>query len=349
MKIRSVKLGKKTIGEGFGCYIIAEIGSNFDGKLSKAKRLVKLAKESGADAAKFQSFITEKIISKSGFENKSSFQSKWKKSVWNVYKDAELPILWHKELSHYAKKIGIDFFSAPYNYDAVDLLVKLNVPVIKIGSGEITNLEFLKYVGKTKKPILLATGASTINEITEAINAIKATGNNKIILMQSTTQYPSPINQANVKTVLTLREKFRLNVGYSDLTLGDLVILCATSMGERVVEKHFTINSRDKGPDHSHSMNPEEFRNMVNKIRLLDAAIGDGMKKIEKCEKTTRIIQRRGIWTINKIKKGDKFSKKNIDCLRPVSGLSANKFSYVLGKKAKKNHKPFHPLTKNDL
>ena len=119
MKIRSVKIGKKTIGEGLGCYIIAEIGSNFDGKLSKAKRLVKLAKESGADAAKFQSFITEKIISKRGFENKSSFQSKWKKSVWNVYKDAELPILWHKELSHYAKKIGIDFFSAPYNYDCL--------------------------------------------------------------------------------------------------------------------------------------------------------------------------------------------------------------------------------------
>ena len=167
MKIRPEKIGKKIIGDNFGCYVIAEIGSNFDAKLSKAKRLIKLAKESGADAAKFQSFTTEKIISKNGFENKSSFQSKWKKSVWNVYKDAELPISWHKELSNYAKKIGIDFFSAPYDYNAVDLLVKLGVPAIKIGSGEITNLEFLKYVAKTKKLILLATGASTIKEITE--------------------------------------------------------------------------------------------------------------------------------------------------------------------------------------
>ena len=141
------------VGEGYSCYVIAEIGSNFDGSFMKAKKLIKLAKKCGADAAKFQSFKTEELLSRNGFERKSAFQSRWKKSVWQVYKDAELPRKWHKELNNYAKKIGIHFFTSPWDFDAVDLLKKLNVPAIKVGSGDITYLEILKKIGSLKKPI----------------------------------------------------------------------------------------------------------------------------------------------------------------------------------------------------
>jgi len=347
MKIAPVKIGRNNIGTGYPCYVIAEIGSNFDGSLSKAKKLAKLAKNSGANAAKFQSFQTEKIISPTGFKKKSTFQSRWKKSVWDVYKNAEFPLSWHKELNEYCKKIGIDFLSAPYFQEAVDLLKVLNVPAIKIGSGEITDIEFLKYVGKTNKPIFLATGASDMKEVTKAVNAIKITGNNQIILMQAITQYPSPIENSNLKVIESFRQKFRLNVGYSDHSPGSLVILGSVALGSCVIEKHFTDDLSLSGPDHPHSMCPKNFREMVTQIRLLESAMGDGIKKVEKCEKETRIIQRRGIWTTKKILKGEKFTNYNIQTLRPVSGIDASQYRLLLGKKSKKSLKPYSPIKSN--
>jgi sialic acid synthase SpsE len=347
--IKPVKIGSRYLSTNSNCYIIAEIGSNFDGKISNAKKLIKLAKKSGANAAKFQSFVPEKIISRKGFEKKLAFQSKWKKSVWDVYDEAKLPLSWHEELSKYSKSIGIDFMSAPYYYDAVDMLVKLKIPAIKIGSGEITNLEFLKYVGKTMKPILLATGASTMKEIEAAVRAIKSTGNKKIILMQTITQYPSPITDANLKVMETFRKKFKLNVGYSDHSPGSLVLLASVAMGACVIEKHFTANTTLAGPDHIHSLNPTDFKQMVQSIRLLESAIGDGIKKIEKSEKETQIIQRRGVWTIKKISKGEKFTKSNIDVLRPVMGISASKYKLIIGKKAKRNFQEYESIKEHDL
>ena len=349
MKIKSIKVGKKTIGKNHSCYVIAEIGSNFDGDYSKAKKLLKLAKQSGADAAKFQTFETEKILSKKGFETKTTFQSKWKKPVWEVYKNAEFPLNWHKKLQNYAKKIGIDFLSTPYNYEAVSLLKKINIPAIKIGSGDITDLEFLKFVSKTKKPIFLATGASTMNEVKEAIKTIKSSGNNKIVLMQSITQYPSPIEDANLEVLNTFKEKFNLNIGYSDHSKGSLVILASVALGACVIEKHFTDNTKSIGPDHPHSMNPNEFKKMVKEIRLIEKAKGDGIKKVEKSEKETRIIQRRSIFTIKKIKKNEKFTRKNIMTLRPFIGLPASKFDKVLNKKAKRELDEFTPITLKDF
>jgi len=344
-----IKVGKQNLGKGNPCYIIAEIGSNFDGSFSKAKKMIKLAKESGANAAKFQSFKTEQIISKKGFENKMTFQSKWKKPVWEVYRNAEFPLSWHKKLAEYAKKIGIDFLSTPYNYDALNLLKKINIPAIKIGSGDITDLEFLKSVGKTKKAIFLATGASTMKEVEDAVNIIKLTGNKKIVLMQSVTQYPSPIKDANLEVLNVFKEKFNLNVGYSDHSPGSLVILASVALGACVIEKHFTDNTKLKGPDHPHSMNPKEFAQMVNDIRIIESAKGDGIKKVEKSEKETRIIQRRSIFTIAKIKKGEKFTRKNIRTLRPFIGLPASDFNKILNKKAKRDFDECSVLKKKDV
>jgi sialic acid synthase SpsE len=347
--METIKIGNKTIGDGHPVYVIAEIGSNFNGSLSHAKKLIKLAKESGADAAKFQSFITEKLLSKNGFDKKIAFQSNWKKSVWQTYKDAELPRDWHEELNAYSKKIGIHFFSSPWDFEAVDLLTKLRVPVFKIGSGDITFHDLLKYIAKQNKPILLATGASTMQEITNAIKIIKKSGNNKIILLHSIVQYPSPISEANIRAIYTLKNKFQLNVGYSDHSPGSLVALASVALGASVIEKHFTSDPTMNGPDHPHSMNPSSFKQMVNQIRTLSGALGNGIKKPSIVENETRIIQRRSIWTTIDIKKGEKFTKNNISALRPAIGIPASEFKNILGKTAKKNFKQFQVLKFNDI
>ena len=332
--MKSNKTIKKFGGKN-PCYIIAEIGSTFDGALEKANKMIKLAKESVADCAKFQSFITNNLLSKTGFQKKQAFQSKWDKPVWEIYRKAEFPRKWHHILSDYAKKIGIDFNSTPYDFDAVDILSKLGVNAFKIGSGDITYLEFLKYIAKKKTPIFLPTGASTIKEIRDAIKAIKSVGNNKIILLQSVTQYPSPLEESNINAIVTLKKKFNLDVGYSDHSPGIAVPIASVALGAKVIEKHFTNNRKNKGPDHPHSLEPKEFADMVSNIRDVEKALGDGKKKVEKSEKQTRIIQRRSIFTITEVKKGEKFTTENIQCLRPANGLSAAKYSKILGKKSK--------------
>ncbi len=347
--LRPVKIGNKVVGDGHSCYIVAEIGSNFDRSLDKAKKLIRLAKECGADAAKFQSFKTEYLISKSGFEKRQGYQSKWKKSVWDMYKDAELPRTWHKELSQYAKKIGIHFFTSAWDNEAVDLLEKLNSPAIKIGSGDLTHHDLLRYAASKNRPILLATGISEMNEVEDAVRVIKSTGNNKIILMHSVVQYPSPVQYSNLRILDTLRKKFALNVGYSDHSLGSLVALASVVLGACVIEKHFTTNPKLKGPDHGHAMDPNSFRDMIQSIRLLEKAMGDGIKKIEPVEKETRIIMRRGLWTTKEIKKGEKFTRENMKALRPNKGISASKFNRVIGKTAKRNYKAYESFKITDF
>jgi N-acetylneuraminate synthase len=348
MGIKPVKIGENFVGKSKKCYIIAEIGSNFDGSIKKAKKLIYAAKKCGADAAKFQSFKAEEFISKKGFEN-SPFESKFKNSAFDLYKQVELPRTWNSELNSYAKKLGIDFFTSPWDNDAVDDLLKINSPVIKIGSGDITNLEFLKYVGNKKKPVLLATGASTLREISEAVNVVKSTGNNKIILLHCVVSYPSPIEEANLRVLDTIRNKFQLNVGYSDHSPGDLVPLASVANGACVIEKHFTLNRTDNGPDHAVALDPDGFSKMVKNIRLLESALGDGIKKPMPSEKDNRIYYRRGIWTTTKIKKGDSFTSDNIKTMRPAKGLPASKFKFLLGKKAKRNFVPYQSLKLIDL
>ncbi len=347
--MKSIKIGKKTLGQNYPSYIIAEIGSNFDGSLKKAKRLIDLAKDSGADCAKFQSFITHKLLSEKGFDNTVSFQSKWKKPVWKIYQDAEFPREWHKKLAIYAKKRKIDFMSTPYDFEAVDLLDSIGAPAFKIGSGDITYLEFLKYIAKKNKPIILPTGASTISEIKQAITAIKSTKNKKIILMQSVTQYPSPLEDANIRAMVTMGNQFNLNFGYSDHAPGIIVPLASVALGACVIEKHFTDDKQNSGPDHSHSLNPVEFKEMVRHIRQVERGLGTGIKKVEKSEKQTRIIQRRSVFTIKQIQKGEKFTIDNIACLRPCVGLPASELRKIMNKRAKKSLKPFSAIRKTDF
>ena len=348
VKINPIKIGHKWIGERKPCYVIAEIGSNFNDDINLAKKLIKKAKDAGADAAKFQSFQVDKILSKKGFEKKVSFQSQWKKSVWQVYKEAELPLEWISKLSEFAKKCKIDFLSAPYHTEAVDELIRCKVPAIKIGSGEITNLGFLEYIAKTGKPILLATGASTQKEVDIAVKTISRL-NKKLILMQATTQYPSPIEDANLLVIQTFRNKYKINVGYSDHTPGFTSVMGSIVLGACTIEKHFTLDKSSSGPDHKHSLDPIEFTKMVKSIREMEIVLGSNKKKIEKSETETNIIQRRGIWTVKKIEKGEKFTRSNIDVLRPNLGIPASQFRKILKRKSKKNYSAFSPLKWQDF
>ena len=336
--VRNIRIGDHLVGDGQPVYIVAEIGSNFDRSLEQAKNLVDLAKDAGADAVKFQSFLADKIVSEHGFRNlQISFQSKWKKSVCEVYEDAELPREWHQEIADYCRKKGITFFSAPYDKEAVDLLDEIGVPAFKVGSGDINFLSLIEYMAKKGKPMIVGTGASTLGEIEETINIMRAAGNEDIILLQCVTNYPSPIEQANIRAMITLREAFQVNVGYSDHTLGYLIPLGAVALGACMIEKHFTLDKMREGPDHRFSMNVSEFAEMVKNIRLMEKALGSYIKRPVPAEDETIIIQRRCIYAKKDIPRGTIITRDMLTLLRPDKGLKPKYIDIVVGRRAQKD------------
>jgi sialic acid synthase SpsE len=339
--MEKIRIGDRFVGEGEPTYFIAEIGSNFDGDIKRAKMLIDLAKECGADAAKFQSFKSNKIICAEGFQDKSSFQAKWGGSVEDVYKAAELPRDWHKELSDYCKMRGIHFMSSPYDTEAVDILEGLDVPAYKIGSGDITWLDMLDYIARKGKPIILGCGASTISEIDEAIRTIRKAGNNNIILLQCITNYPSVFEDANVRAMAAMREAFGVNVGYSDHTPGSVVPLASVALGGCVVEKHFTDDITRTGPDHPFAMDASDFKKMVDETRLIEKALGSKVKELAPSESETVILQRRCVRAVRDIPVGTVLDKYMLDILRPCpEGAIAPKFAnYLIGKTLKKDLK----------
>lgn len=356
-----VKIGKHKIGTGQPAYIIAEIGSNFDGSLERAKKLAKMCKDSGADAYKIQNFLAPKIVSQEGFKDlQVAFQAKWDKPVVEVYKNAEFPREWVKELAAYCKEIGIDFFSSPYDVDAVDLLEKIGVTAHKIGAGEIDNLEFIRYVAKTKKPIIISVGATTMKEIDDVVKTVRKTGNKNLVLLQCVTNYPSPIADANIKAMQTLAKKYGVVVGYSDHTIGKAggaddpldgltVPLGAVALGASIIEKHVTDDRSRKGPDHPFAMTMDDFAKMVKGIRAMETAMGDGEKRLMPSEKQTVIIQRRGMYATRDIKKGETIKRDMIVYLRPAVGLRPPLITKVVGKKAKRNISTASPIKKQDV
>lgn len=339
--MKTLLIDGRCVGDHQPVYTVAEIGSNFDGNLKRAKYLIDLAKQCGADAVKFQSFITDKIISKEGFNSlKMGFQRRWKKSVYEVYNAAEFPRNWHCEISQYCKKKEITFFSTPYDFEAVDLLENLHVPAYKIGSGDITWLELIKYIAKKGKPIMLGTGASTLPEIRDAVKTIRSTGNNEIILLQCVTNYPSSFQNANIRAMLTLRKRFHCLVGCSDHTPGDIVPLGMTSLGGCLIEKHFTDDKTRSGPDHPFAMDKNDFANMIKNMRLLEMALGS-KKKLYNEEKETVVLQRRCLRAASNIQRDTKLTRDMIEVLRPApkNSISPNQIPKIISKKVKKDIK----------
>lgn len=357
----TITINTKKIGTGHPAYIIAEIGSNFDGDLARAKMLAKMSKDAGADAYKIQNFLAPKIVSQKGFDGlKVAFQSKWDKPVVEVYKKAEFPREWMQELSGYCKEIGIDFFSSPYDREAVDLLETIQTPVYKLGAGEIDNLEFLEYIAKKGKPMIISCGATFMEEIEQAVKAVRSAGNDQIILLQCVTNYPSPIEDSNIKAMLSIKEKFGVEVGYSDHTIGFAqggndplegitVPLASVALGGIMIEKHVTDDIKRNGPDHPFAMDFGNFKKMVEAIRALEKALGDGQKKVEASEKETVIIQRRGIYAKHDIKEGQEITKEYIEFLRPALHLKPYQAKEILGKKAKRTIGAGDPIQCNDI
>jgi len=334
---KEINFGGRKVGNGHPAYVIAEIGANFDKDLNKAKELCHAAKEAGADCAKFQSFISEKIVSGKGFARMQlkGVHGSWGRPVNEVFKDAEFPREWHQEVMDYCKKIGIHFSTSPYDREAVDLCENLKVPFIKIGSGEITWLEMLEYIAKKNMPMVLATGDATLSEIDDAVRTIEATGNNQLILLQCITNYPSMIESANINVLKTYQNAFDILTGYSDHSPGDVVILGSIALGGCVVEKHFTLSKKDKGPDHPHSMEPAELKSMIDHIRQLEIAMGSTRKFVVEEEAETVYVQRRGLYAAKNIKAGQVISEEDLTALRPALGIAPKYKKTVVGKTAK--------------
>lgn len=348
---KKINIGKKSIGEGFPVYIIAEIGANFDHDIAKAKKIIKAAKECGADCAKFQSFKAEKIVSENGFASMKlkGVHGSWGRPVHEVFKDAEFPREWHREISEYCNLIGIDFSTSPYDFEAVDLCVELDVPFIKIGSGEITWLEMIEYIAKKSKPIFLATGDATMSEIDEAIRVIESTGNKELVLMQCITNYPSKIESANINVLKNYQNAFNVLTGYSDHSPGPVVALGSVALGGLVIEKHFTLNKSDSGPDHPHSMDVNEFKRMVDYIRELEVAMGSSRKLVVEEESETVFVQRRGLYSKNFIPKGKVIERGDLDVLRPALGIQPKYINIVVGKTAANDIEPDMPISWTDF
>ncbi len=317
-----IKIGRKAISINNPTYFIADIASNHDADLGRARELIWLCKEAGADAVKFQHFKAEKIVSDYGFQHlkQSSHQATWEKSVFEVFKDYELKRDWNYELKKEADLAGIDFFTTPYDIEAVEGIDAL-VDVYKIGSGDITWIEFIQHIAKKNKPTLLATGASNFEDVQRAVNEI-IKYNDKIVLMQCNTNYTGNIENfkyINLNVLKTFNTMYpNMILGLSDHTPGHATVLGAITLGARVIEKHFTDNNNRQGPDHPFSMNPNTWREMVNYSRELEYSLGNGVKTIEENERETSIIQRRGIYLTTDKKQGDIILPGDIEFLRPA-------------------------------
>jgi len=345
-----IKINNSIISNNTKTYFIADIAANHDGSIERAKKLIRLAAKAGANAAKFQNFFADTIVSDYGFKKlkkNSTHQSKWKKNVFDVYKDAELPLEWTKVLKQTCKESGIDYFTAPYDMSIIKYLNK-HVSAWKIGSGDLTWHESIIKIAKTKKPIIIATGASTEKEVELIIKKVSKI-NKKIILMQCNTNYTA--SHKNFKfinlEVLNFYKKKYPNVilGLSDHTSGSETVLGAVALGARVVEKHFTDSNSRSGPDHLFSMNPKTWEEMVLSCRKLESALGDGRKKIEKNEVQSSIVQRRAIRANRFIKKGEIIKKKDLTNLRPwpKNALSPYEFNKILKKQASRDIR-FHEI-----
>ena len=321
--MNTIKLGTKIIDDN-SLYFIADIGANHNGSLEKAIELIHLAKEAGADAAKFQNFQADKIVSKTGFDNmkgKLSHQSKWKKSVFEVYEDASISKDWTRILKEECEKAGIDYFTSAYDFESVDL-VDPYVDMYKIGSGDITWLDIINYIIDKNKPVIIATGASTNEDVSRVMKmALKKTQD--IVLMQCNTNYTGSIDNYNYCNLNVLKQ-FSIDypntvLGLSDHTAGHATTLGAIALGARVIEKHFTDDNNQEGPDHGFAMNPQSWRDMVDRSYELLVSLGDGVKIVEKNEEQSKLVQRRCLRVVTNLKKGHILTDGDFISLRPIS------------------------------
>lgn len=349
-------IGSRLVGPSAPTYFIADIAANHDGELSRALELINLAAESGADCAKFQHFRAQHIVSDAGFQalgSQQSHQATWRKSVFEVYREASLPWEWTEQLAKHAQSVGIEFMSAPYDLEAVDHLDPY-VNAFKVGSGDVNWIEELSYIAAKGKPVILATGAASLDDVDRAMDTLTGAGV-PIVLMQCNTNYEGTIDNihhVNLRVLTGYAERYPgVTLGLSDHTPGHVTVLGAVTLGARVIEKHFTDDTSRTGPDHGFSMDPPTWRAMVEDTRLLEAALGDGNKKIEGNESQTVVLQRRCVRAARDIVAGTTLTRADVEVLRPApeGAIPAHEVQEVIGRTVTTSLRAGHHLTYADL
>lgn len=334
----SFKIGQKT-------FVIAELSANHRQDFRLADKLIRAAKKTGADAVKLQTYSPDTITIDADNKYFRVKHPKWGgQTLYQLYKKAYTPWSWFERLSRIAAGEGIVFFSTAFDKTAVDLLEKINVPLHKIASFELVDLPLIEYVAGTGKPLILSTGMATLSEIKDALSAAKRGGAKEIILLKCVSSYPARPEDMNLRTIPDMKKRFNLPVGISDHTLGIGVSLAAVSMGAMVVEKHITLSRKVKTADNFFSLEPDEFKDLVDNIRITEKAMGEVHYGLTKEEKNSRIY-RRSIFVVNDIRKGEVFNEQNVRSIRPAYGLSPKYLGKVLGRKAAKDIKKGTPLS----
>ncbi len=355
--MRTVEISNKKIGDGNPCFIIAEAGSNHNGSLELAYKLIDIAASAGSDAIKFQNFTAEEIYppncGQADYLNDP-------KSVFEIIKEMEMPINWIPKLADYCVKKNIIFFTTPDDEKNVDL-VDPYVPCFKVASYEATHLPLIRYIAKKGKPIILSVGVTSVEEIEEAINEIEMEGNKNIILQHCVSAYPAPCKDYNLKVIQSLKQKFGVPIGVSDHTNNNekdysknpLVIpIGSVALGSNSVEKHFTVSRELPGPDHKYAIEPRELELMVKSIRDVESALGDGVKRVMDSEKELYDFARRSLFSVKVIQKGDVFNSDNLRVLRNGKnkpGLLPKYYDFVIGKKATKRINEYTTINLDDI
>lgn len=319
--------------------IIAEAGVNHNGKIDLAKEMIEKAKKAGADYVKFQTFIPENMVSK--YAAKAEYQKKATdaaESQLEMIRRLTLTFDEFIKLKKYSDELGIGFISTPFDIDSIYFLETLDMDFWKIPSGEITNLPYLEVIARTERKVVLSTGMSSLNEIQAAVEILEKNGTKDIILLHCTTQYPAPYEDVNLRAMNQINETIKKKVGYSDHTMGIEIPIAAAALGAVIIEKHFTLDRNMEGPDHKASLEPEELKKMIDAIRNLELAMGNGEKAVAFSEKQNKAVARKSIVAKINIQKGDLYSEDNLTIKRPGTGISPMKWYEVLGKSANRDY-----------
>jgi len=344
-----IKIGNKQVGKNKPCFIIAEAGVNHNGEFNLAKKLIDIAKDANADAVKFQTFKTEGLVTKDADladYARKNINSNLKQI--EMIKNLELRYNEFKKLKNYCDKKDIIFLSTPHSFDAIDFLEEL-VPAYKFGSGDLNNIPTLEYAAKKGKPMIIGTGMATLEEVKDAINAIKKAGNNQIVALHCTTNYPCSIEEVNLNAMKTMQNELDCMIGYSDHTMGLTIPIMAASLGAVLIEKHFTIERKLPGPDHKASLEPDELKKMIYEIRNVEKALGSFEKNATSSEKKIMKIIRKSIVAKKNIKSGQIIKREMLEFKRPAIGINPNEIRNILGKKINKNIEKDEQILKENI
>lgn len=326
-------------------YVIAEAGVNHNGKLDLALKLCDAAKKAGADAVKFQTWKTENIVTSQTRQAAYQAENTGKdESQYDMLKNLELSYDHFRTIQDYCKKIGIDFLSTPDEEESLEFLVSLGLPFIKVGSGEVTNIPYLRKIGACKMPVILSTGMSNIAQVATAYDTLLQTGAKEVSLLHCTTNYPCPMDEVNLKAMVTLRDAFKCHVGYSDHTMGTEIPVAAVTLGAEIIEKHFSLDCNMEGPDHKASLEPAELKLMVQQIRNIEVALGDGIKRPNKSEAENAKVVQKSILARRPIKKGEVLTEENLVTKRAGTGISSVHWDVVVGTKALQDYDIDEPI-----